>query len=259
MHIAAIGSSFAAGPGIPPLLDRSAMRSRYNYAHILADNLGARLTDLTVSGATLDTILSQTQKTLWKSFAPQLSGLPSDANIVTITAGGNDLGYIGGVISNIVEKSTVGRLLYPMLSKFTHPAELTADEVAQRFVAVIDEVQRIAPAARILLVEYITIFGPHVQAGVDVQLTTAEIQHHREKALTLARGYRLASEARPRCELVPIADHSRDHGLGSQEPWVYSFSWGMLSQGCVFHPNLQGMQAVAKELEAVILARPLDS
>lgn len=51
-HVAALGSSFAAGPGVAPIVDRRANRSGRNYAHLVAERLGARLTDLTVSGAT---------------------------------------------------------------------------------------------------------------------------------------------------------------------------------------------------------------
>ena len=51
-HVASLGSSFAAGPGIEPAADRAARRSARNYPHLLAARLGAELTDLTVSGAT---------------------------------------------------------------------------------------------------------------------------------------------------------------------------------------------------------------
>jgi hypothetical protein len=44
--IIALGSSFAAGPGIEPIEDTNAMRSSRNYAHLLADRLGANLVDL---------------------------------------------------------------------------------------------------------------------------------------------------------------------------------------------------------------------
>jgi hypothetical protein len=63
-HVAALGSSFAAGPGIPPIVDRFALRSGRNYAHVLADRLGERLTDLTVSGATTTNILERPQRVL---------------------------------------------------------------------------------------------------------------------------------------------------------------------------------------------------
>ncbi|MET4094444.1 hypothetical protein [Arthrobacter sp. UYCu712] len=56
-HLTALGSSLAAGPGIEPLIDRRAMRSRANYTHLLAQTLGAELTDLTLSGAITSTIV----------------------------------------------------------------------------------------------------------------------------------------------------------------------------------------------------------
>src|SRR5438067_9178958 len=76
-HVVALGSSFAAGPGIRPIADRAAGRSERNYAHLLAERLGAGLTDLTVSGATTATILEQSQRTLRHRFPPQLSGVPA--------------------------------------------------------------------------------------------------------------------------------------------------------------------------------------
>ncbi|MDT7700403.1 MAG: hypothetical protein QOJ30_2728, partial [Pseudonocardiales bacterium] len=54
----AMGSSFAAGPGITPVLDRSALRSGRNYAHRIAETLELDLVDVTYSGATTATILT---------------------------------------------------------------------------------------------------------------------------------------------------------------------------------------------------------
>lgn len=36
MHIVALGSSFAAGPGLKPIANAAAKRSSVNYAHLLA-------------------------------------------------------------------------------------------------------------------------------------------------------------------------------------------------------------------------------
>ena len=60
--IAALGSSFAAGPTIEPMADVDAMRSTRNYPHLLAAALGAHLVDLTVSGATTANILRTPQR-----------------------------------------------------------------------------------------------------------------------------------------------------------------------------------------------------
>ena len=77
LHYAALGSSFAAGPGIPPIANADAGRSARNYPHLLAQRLGARLTDLTVSGATTATILDEPQLTFTgASFPPQSGSLP---------------------------------------------------------------------------------------------------------------------------------------------------------------------------------------
>lgn len=59
LHIAALGSSFAAGPGIEPIVDKAARCSSNNYPHLTAAALDAKLTDLTSSGATLLKVLSE--------------------------------------------------------------------------------------------------------------------------------------------------------------------------------------------------------
>lgn len=63
LNIASLGSSYAAGPGIPPTVDRAASRSSKNYAHILAARLAARLTDLSVSGAIMANLINEPQET----------------------------------------------------------------------------------------------------------------------------------------------------------------------------------------------------
>ena len=97
LHIVALGSSFAAGPGIHLQALKSAGRSKQNYAHLLAKRLGARLTYLSVSGTTLMNILLEPQVLFRNHFEPQLAAFPSNVDIVTITGGGNDLNYIGAI------------------------------------------------------------------------------------------------------------------------------------------------------------------
>jgi hypothetical protein len=76
LHIVALGSSFAAGPGIEPQALRAAGQSEQNYAHLLTGRLSAQLTDLSVSGATLKNVLSEPQYLFGTKFEPQLSELP---------------------------------------------------------------------------------------------------------------------------------------------------------------------------------------
>ena len=89
----AMGSSFAAGPGIAPRAPsspRRAGRSSGNYAHLVARALGLDLQDVTYSGATTSDILQPSAA----GQPAQLEAVTPDTRLVTITAGGNDVGFL---------------------------------------------------------------------------------------------------------------------------------------------------------------------
>ena len=89
----AMGSSFAAGPGLTPRAPgspRRAGRSAGNYAHLVARALGLDLHDVTYSGATTSDILTSSAA----GQPAQLDAVTPDTRLVTITAGGNDVGFL---------------------------------------------------------------------------------------------------------------------------------------------------------------------
>ena len=88
----ALGSSMAAGPGIrPPVLGaRFAGRSARNYPHLVAEKLGLDLVDVTYSGATTANVLTESQH----GAPPQVDALDGSEALVTVTIGGNDVGYV---------------------------------------------------------------------------------------------------------------------------------------------------------------------
>jgi lysophospholipase L1-like esterase len=252
-HLAALGSSFAAGPGIPPIVDRRAGRSGRNYAHLLAEHLGARLTDLTVSGATTATILETPQRALLKRFPPQLSGLPVDADLVTITAGGNDLGYIGGMTgaawsgwlrahaqASTRRRGPVGGGPVPS------PADADVRRATDGLTRIVDGVRARAPRARVLLVDYLTVLGPATRPSEQAPFEPAAIDAFRATGERLASAFAAAAD-RTGADLVRASAVSVDHAVGSPEPWVNGFQVGFRSPS-PFHPNAAGMRAVAEEL-----------
>lgn len=251
LHIVALGSSFAAGFGVQPVIDRAAKRSGNNYAHLLADRLSARLTDLSVSGATLENMLGEPQVLFGNRFEPQIHGVPADADVVTITAGGNDLSYVGSMMADSVRAYLLGRLLMPSAPQ---AAPLDADTVTERLVALIDKIIEKAPQARIFLVGYLTIIGPDARAGVDVAFDESRVRFHQEVADILNTAYLRAGKARPdKVTFIDMAHKSVGHGLGSAYPWVDPLSIaGILMGKPCFHPNLDGMQAVADVLYKVL-------
>jgi lysophospholipase L1-like esterase len=162
----ALGSSFAAGPGITPLADRWAQRSTRNYAHLVSHALGAELTDATISGATTSTILDAPQRVGFRRYAPQIDSVTADADLVTVTAGGNDLGYFSDVARCVMINWLTARPathLAGLALRAQHPlVPKTAqqlDETASGLERIVDEIRLRAPRARIILVDYLPLFG----------------------------------------------------------------------------------------------------
>lgn len=266
IRIASLGSSFAAGPGVPPQIEpRAAMRSGQNYPHLLAQQLNAEITDLTVSGATLLNITVDPQSVLFskKSFPVQISNLPEDADIITITAGGNDINYIGAMLYDAWVATLPGAILNTIIQGVraltsavsSQPPAQTSDpfspsEMAERLGGVLDEIHKRAPRARIFVVEYLAVLGPDTRPGQDIPFSQEKLEHHRGVASALQQAYAVAAESRGNwCERVPIHELSLGHALGSKEPWVGGFDLAsVVRRGPIFHPNLDGMKAVASLL-----------
>lgn len=253
LRIAALGSSFAAGPSIKPIENQAAGRSSRNYAHQLAEKLNADLVDLTVSGATILNVLNEKQNTAGQVFDPQIDHLPADTDIVTLTCGGNDLNYLGSLTHDTLVSHLGPR--HPLVSGNSDAPAIDLRALIDRLVIVLDKIHSIAPAAKIYLVEYPAIIGNNTRPRYDLALTANRIKHYDGVANMLAQAYRDAAKARSYIDVVAIAEVSRDHALGSEEPWIRGFSVDMILHGpATYHPNLVGHTAVADILYRQIIA-----
>ncbi len=253
--VAALGSSFAAGPGIEPVADAAAMRSQRNYAHQLAERLCARLVDLTVSGATTSNIVDTPQQTAEGcTFPPQIDGVPNNADVVTITAGGNDLQFAGAMLysawCNREPESPALSYLAPMFpAGIPLPTARTIAEATAGLVRATEAAHAKAPAARILLVDYLTVLDK--DSGPATPFTHHEL--HELLLIQRAIGRVFAAAAsRTGAELIQASSMSTGHALGSPEPWVQPFHQALTNTGASFHPNEVGMAVIAAELERVL-------
>lgn len=248
MHLISLGSSFAAGPGIPPLSSPTAKRSSLNYPSLLSSHFRFTHTDLTVSGATLSNITSEPQTLLSTTFAPQLTGVPEDADIITLTAGGNDLKYVGGLMRDEFRATWLGWLSSFVMSAGEEEPRCSVEELAESFIAVLDAIHAKAPKAKIYLVEYLTLLSPSTKSGIHVSMNGEKISQYQGVAHDLHRAYNLAADAREWCTLVDVAERSKDHGIGMQDAWVEGLGLGSTWRGNPMHPNARGMRAVADML-----------
>ena len=246
----ALGSSFAAGPGIAPLADRAAGRSTRNYAHLVSRALGAQLIDATVSGATTATILDRAQWAGGRRFPPQILSVPEHADLITITAGGNDIGYLLAVMLTAGSNWLAARPLTHAVGLRMRRSMPLITPTGQRMQAataglerIVVESRRRAPASRVVLVDYVPIVGDDTRPGPAVFLRAGEISLIRDLAAELSGAFAEASR-RTGADLVPAASIGLGHGLSSDQPWVIGLQRGR-GDGTFFHPNGAGMRAAA--------------
>ncbi|WIE82396.1 SGNH/GDSL hydrolase family protein [Curtobacterium sp. MCPF17_021] len=102
----ALGDSYAGGFGVAPYGSGPAagcFQSTTDYPHQVAASLGLQLNDRACAGATTGNISRVPQATgVGRATAPvQADALSKDTDIVTVSIGGNDLGFTG-VIKNCI-------------------------------------------------------------------------------------------------------------------------------------------------------------
>lgn len=246
----AMGSSFAAGPGIPSYYEdppTPCARSTNNYARQLASRLNLNLTDVSCSGATTAHLTGPRG-----AIPPQLDALTPDTRLVTLTIGGNDLGYIGGLTASscasLMAKTGIEADCPPMIAP---PAEKTYADLAARMDVIAKEIRRRAPQARLVFVEYLAVLP---ESGVCPATPLDEIQADgaRYTARRLAEITRTVA-AQNNAGIITASEFSKGHDACSADPWMNGYPRpGAPVNGTLYHPNAAGMTAIADALAALL-------
>lgn len=257
--VVSLGSSFAAGPGIAPIANRSAGRSRQNAAQIVSRILGAELIDASVSGATTATILSRSQRAGVRRFAPQVEKISPHADLVLLTAGGNDLDYIGALHARAQWNARASRRA-PLLRAPTRMqppprrplADLPIDVATDGLTRIVREARARAPRSRVILVDYLPVIDEFAAPGRILPLSETEIQYFRGVGTRLSAAFSTAA-ARTDVDLVPASAYAPGHGADSPLPYTRGLE-RRNGDGAPFHPTSAGMRAVAEEILRLLRA-----
>jgi lysophospholipase L1-like esterase len=151
-HYVALGDSYAAGTGLPQQTDAECRRSKGSYPSWLAETYKpAVFKDVTCSGATT--------RSLWNkqgSAAPQVDALTKDTDLVTVTLGGNDLGF-SDVLTTCVLAGLTTKEGTPCRDQLLNSGKnLDADfaQLSTRVPDMLTDIKRRSPEARIVVVGY---------------------------------------------------------------------------------------------------------
>jgi GDSL-like Lipase/Acylhydrolase family len=155
----ALGDSYAAGPLIPnPVLPLACLKSSNNYAHLAAPGIGLGLRDATCSGAKTNHMTEPQGVDPDGPNPPQFNSLSSETTVVSLTIGGNDIGF-----SEVAESCvTVNPFSHPCLDKYNSGGvdQLKAriEATAPKVAAVLQGIHTRSPAAKIYVLNYPAIF-----------------------------------------------------------------------------------------------------
>ena len=245
-----LGDSYVAGPFIPNLIGSpyGCIRSDHNYSHLAAPSIGLPLRDPSCSGATTDDMTQPQNVDPDGPNPPQFNSLDSATTVVSLTIGGNDIGF-----SSIAESCiTYNPFSHPCKDKYDSGG---VDQISQRIqatapkvAAVLQGIHARSPSARVLVVNYPAIF-PETGYGCWPQMPIAyqDVPYLRAKERELNQ--MLATQAAANgATLVSwyAASVGHDACKSSSVRWVEPLVPG--NSAAPIHPNLAGMTGAANVL-----------
>ncbi|UYP20399.1 SGNH/GDSL hydrolase family protein [Rhodococcus sp. Z13] len=249
----ALGDSFTAGPGIPAQRPGDPCgRSESNYPSLVAAELG--ITDFVdASCSAADSAdLSQPQR---PGVPPQYDALRPDTDLVTVGIGGNDIGLVQLALGCV----DLGAQPHGASCATTNTAGdtdrvgETIDAFAPTYTAIVDEIRRRSPEARIVFVGYPT--GIRDGGCYPVQRIRPDdatyLQAEIDRLNTVMREQVEAAGA----EFVDLRESSRGHDACAEpaERWMQGLE--LTLESIPLHPNAAGHRHAADRVLTELAVR----
>ncbi|MDR7082675.1 lysophospholipase L1-like esterase [Arthrobacter ginsengisoli] len=236
----ALGDSFAAGQGAGPYRDDVCYRSENAYSELAAGAKAIKLvTNAACSGRTTQDVVNS-----------QLRQLNNTTELVTITAGGNNLGF-GDIITNCgaALRDPVAAGPACQTASAAAAAKIASGQLAGEVASMIQSVQAAAPNAKIVVTGYPYLYDP---VPLD---PTNPMSAFIYQATDLTNGLNwsiaqavLATDTDTTdVQFVDVRAAFAGHGiLSTDDPWIN----GATGSPDGFHPNAKGYLAYYTALNA---------
>jgi len=253
----ALGDSFAAGdliPVSPSGAPAGCLRSSHDYGADAAATLGLTYVDATCTGASTKDMTAPQHVTLG-THAPQFSYLAANDSVVTLTIGGDDIGF-NGILRTCAKLSLPDLIGDPCRRHYTAGGTdlllATINATAPLVAAVLQGIHARAPAARVLLVGYPDIL-PNTGYGCFpmVPLAAGDVPYLRGLEVRLNQvlaGVAAANGATFVDTYRATIGHDacRSPGVKDVEGLIPT------SPAYPFHPNRRGEQVMAAQVLAAL-------
>ncbi len=215
----ALGDSYASGYGVPPY-DGSCGRSEAAYAEQLNGRMRIHLDDFVAcAGATTTSLVA----------GGQLDALDADTDLVTLTIGGNDIGWSSAVVACLGGTDP----------DCAAAVAATRSNITTKLPGLLDTVYRQvaehAPNARVIVTGYPRLFSPFY--GTYLGASAPEQRALNEGAKVLNRVIAKAAQKHG-FTFVNVTNRFKGHGVNAPNAWVLG-----PFDPAAFHPTLSGYRA----------------
>ncbi len=253
----ALGDSYASGPLIPLQTGRPAgcLRSNQNYPSVLAKSAGqSDFDDVSCSGAKTDDF-SSPQPVRPTPNPPQYDALDGSEGLVTLTIGGNDIGFAEIITkcASISSTNLAGAACKDFYGKggsdeLSGRIEGTASKISDA----LEEIKERSPRARVAVVGYPTILpdtGPGCYPIIPFSAGDVAYLREVEKKLNAMLAEQAKSAGVDFVDTyTPTIGHDACQLPGTK--WVEGLV--PTSPAAPVHPNAQGERAMAVALGKVV-------
>jgi lysophospholipase L1-like esterase len=225
----AMGDSTASGMGIPPAAPGGGCgRSARAYPVLTAERWGLALDNRTCAGARIEDLRADGQDpddtpggsgtTAPSDAEPQVAAVDQQTDLVTVTVGGNDLGYLQLFGSGCADTAESAAPCRDAAEASGVDIDTLLRSITRDLRALLAEVQDRAPDALVLVVGYGSPAGK-VGPCAALPLTPRDFTFARRMIERLNVALRTAVE-RAGATYVDTYEISRGHGVCDTDPWV---------------------------------------
>lgn len=231
LHYVALGDSYSSGTGIGDYSDKDCRRSDRAFPRLLADEIGAELDFAACSGAEADDVESG-----------QVRRLDADTDLVTITLGGNDIGWAQAIRACVTPFTGC-------IDDIEEAERRAENELPDRLAAAYSAVAERAPDASVYVVGYPRLFNAEDECDAFGQISIGEQRRMNRTADVLSDVTEEAALARG-FTFVDVRDAFDGHAVCDSTPWINGLRHPISDS---YHPNARGhSDGFLPELAALI-------
>jgi lysophospholipase L1-like esterase len=238
-NLVAVGDSFASGVGSFVYYndDSDCLRSPFSYPSQLAGARGLPLTLLACSGATTYDVRTK-----------QVPLIPTDADLVTVTVGGNDIGY-----RSVLTTCGLPGFLGNCGAAIAQARHILGTELPERLAKVYAAITLRAPGARIVVTGYPQLFNGITDCNPFTFFTDTEMAQLNEATIELNRVIKSAADYAS-LDFVDVATAFTGHAVCDRQPLINGLVVPVVNS---YHPNVFGHTAYAVLVHQEVFGSPV--